>query len=164
MFWKRACDGLCGLLTFIGFGWNIKVVSIVNLGLCQTHCRHTALQAGAWLFPPFRKWPDHVSKFKLTHVASLQFPPSGQYGLCFGYCFSRPVPLRSHKGQITFLEPFPGVPSNLDYTQKLAESILALKLSVTTYFHWVTNTIWPRSALDIARMRYYLGPLKFKYK
>ncbi len=26
------------------------------------------------------------------------------------------------------------------YTQKLAESILALNLSVTTYFHWVTTT------------------------
>ena len=30
MFWKRACDGLCGLQTFIGCGWNIKVVSIVK--------------------------------------------------------------------------------------------------------------------------------------
>ena len=55
--------------------------------------------------------------------------------------FSGLLPLRSHKGQATFLEPFPGVPSHLDYTQKLAESILALKLSVTTYFHWVTTTI-----------------------
>ncbi len=45
------------------------------------------------------------------------------------------------KGQVTFLEPFPGVPSHLDYTQKLANSILALKLSVTTYFHWVTTTL-----------------------
>ncbi len=80
------------------------------------------LQAGAWLFPPFsRKWPDHVGKFKLTHVASLQFLPLGQYRLCFGYCFSGPLPLRSHKGQVTFLEPFPGVPSRLDYTQKLAK-------------------------------------------
>ncbi len=41
----------------------------------------------------------------------------------------------------TFLEPFPGVPSHLGYTQKLAKSTLALKLSVTTYFHWVTTTI-----------------------
>ncbi len=39
MFWKRDCDGLCGLLTINGFGWNTIVVSIVNLGLCQTHCK-----------------------------------------------------------------------------------------------------------------------------
>ncbi len=77
---------------------------------------------------------------KLTHVPSFQFQPSGQYGLCFGYCFSGPLPLCSNKGQVTFLEPFLGVPSHLDYTQKLAKSILALKLSVTTYFHWVTTT------------------------
>ena len=36
--------------------------------------------------------------------------------------------------------PFPGAPSHLDYTQKLARSTLALKLSVTTHFHWVTTT------------------------
>ncbi len=39
---------------------------------------------------------------KLTHVASLQFLPSGQYGLCFGYCFSSPPPLRFHNGEVTF--------------------------------------------------------------
>ncbi len=36
------------------------------------------------------------------------------------------------QGHITFLEPFPGVRNHLYYTQKLAETILALKLSVTT--------------------------------
>ena len=74
---------------------------------------------------------------KLTHVASLQFLLLGQYGLCMGYCFSGLLPLRSHKGEVNFLEPFPRVPSHLDYTQK---STLALKLSVNTYFHWVTTT------------------------
>ncbi len=68
----------------------------------------------------------------LNYECSLQFMPSGQYGLCFGYCFSGPLPLRSHNAQVTFMEPFPGVPSHLDYTQKLARSILALNLSVTT--------------------------------
>ncbi len=33
------------------------------------------------------------AKSKSTHVASLQFLPTGQYGLCFGYCFSGPFPL-----------------------------------------------------------------------
>ena len=63
---------------------------------------------------------------KLGPLSDLQVLPSGQYGLC---------PLRSHKGQVTFLEPYLG-----DYTQKLAKPIWALKLSVTTYFHWVTTT------------------------
>ncbi len=36
---------------------------------------------------------------KLTHVASLQFLPLGQYGLCFGYCFSGLLTLHSHKGR-----------------------------------------------------------------
>ncbi len=41
--------------------------------------------------------------------ASLQFLPMGQYGLCFGYCFSGPLPLRSHKEQVTFLVPTYGL-------------------------------------------------------
>ncbi len=34
-----------------------------------------------------------------THCKQV---PAGQYGLCFGYCFSGPLPLRSHKEQVTF--------------------------------------------------------------
>ncbi len=52
----------------------------------------------------------------VTSDSVLQFLPSGQYGLCFGYCFLGPLPLHvhSHKAQATFWEPFPGVPSRLD--------------------------------------------------
>ncbi len=57
------------------------------------------------------------ARLKLTHIASLQFLPSGQHGLRFGYCFSGPLPLHSHKGQVTFLGPFLGVPNHLDYTR-----------------------------------------------
>ena len=71
---------------------------------------------------------DHVAK---THLASLQFLPTGQYGLSFGYCFSGPLPLHSHKEQVTFSGPFLGVPSHLDYTRNRPEPSLALKLSVT---------------------------------
>ena len=74
------------------------------------------LQAGAWLFLPFRKWPDHFLWLTKTN---------SQYGLWFCYCFSGLLPLRSHKGQVTFLEPFAGVINHLDYTRKLAKSILA---------------------------------------
>ncbi len=44
-------------------------------------------------------WFAHLNK--LTHVGSPQFLPSGQYGLCFGYCFSGPLPPCSHHGQVT---------------------------------------------------------------
>ena len=50
-------------------------------------------------------------------MLNTQFLPSGQYGLWFGYCFSGPLPLRSHKEQVTFSGPFRGVPSHLDYTR-----------------------------------------------
>ncbi len=85
-------------------------------GLCQTHCRQV---------PVFSR----LSKY---HVSCLQFPPAGQYGLCFGYLVSGPLPLRSHKRQVTFTGPFLGVPIVFRLRSKLARSILALKLSVTT--------------------------------
>ncbi len=114
----------------LGTSWRWNLVTFVLILLVLIHPYIDIVNA-LQLFVGFNK---------LTHEASLHFLLSGQYGLCFGYCFSDPLPLRSHKGQVTFLEPFPGVPTHLDYTQKLAESILALKLSVTTYFHWVTTT------------------------
>ncbi len=52
-----------------------------------------------------------------THIVFLQFLPMGQYGLCFGYSSSCPLPLCSHKEQVTFSGPFLGVPSHLDYTR-----------------------------------------------
>ncbi len=99
LFRKWTCDGLCRLQLLSGFRWNIKSSFKLNPGpLSDT------LQAGAWLFLPFQKWLN-----MLTHVAFLQFLPSGQYGLCFGYCFSGPIPLRSNKEQVTFSGPFLGV-------------------------------------------------------
>ena len=81
---------------FAGLIETSKVVSIVNLGLCQTHCKQSAR-----LFPPFL--------------------PSGQYGLWFGYYFSGPLPLRYHKEEVTFSGPFLGVPCLLDYTRNRPE-------------------------------------------
>ncbi len=97
---------------FISFSWNIKIVSIVNLSLCQTHCKQV---------------PD-VSRPSGSSLHPV--PTIGSIWVVLWPLFLGPLPLRSHKGQVTSLEP--GVPSHLDYTQKLAESILALKLSVTT--------------------------------
>ena len=85
MFWKWTCDGLCRLQVLCRFRWDIK--SSFN---CGPGPLSDTLQAGACIFPPFQKLLD-----MLTHVASLQFLPTGQYGLCFGYCFSGPFPQRT---------------------------------------------------------------------
>ncbi len=61
----------------------LKICLNVKLALCQTHCRQVP-----------------------------QVLPMGQYGLCLGYLVSGPLPLRSHKGQVTFIRGhFLGVPS-----------------------------------------------------
>ncbi len=113
MFWKRTCDGLCRLQVLCGFSWNTKkVVLNVSLALCQTHCKQV----------PVLSRLSKSSLYALTHIAFLQFLPTGQYGLCFGYCFSGPLPLRSHKEQVTFSGPFLGVPSHLDYTRNWPDS------------------------------------------
>ena len=52
-----------------GSHWNTVWIPIDRMDLCQTHCKQV---------------PDF-----------FQFLPSGQYGLCFGYCFSGRLPLRS---------------------------------------------------------------------
>ncbi len=81
-----------------------KVVSIVSLALCQTHCKQVP-DFSRLSQTPFIVQLSVINHYKLTHIASLQFLPSGQYGLCFGYCFSGLLPLCSHKGEVTFLEP-----------------------------------------------------------
>ncbi len=109
------CKYLAGLVE------TSKVVSIVNLGLCQTHCKQvpdfSRLSKGDLI-----TWAS-FGHYMLTLVASLQFLPSGQYWLCFGYCFSGSLPLRSYKEQVTFSGPFLGVPipSLLDYTRNRPE-------------------------------------------
>ena len=62
----KACDGLCQLLKSTGSGWDIVKSFNWSCGPMSD-----TLQAGAWLFPHSRKWPDYVGKFlnKLTHVA-----------------------------------------------------------------------------------------------
>ncbi len=85
MFWGKACDGLCGLLDLLLLVETPSRVSIVRVCLCQTHCKQV---------PDFSR---ATGSDKLAHVAFLQFLPLGQYGLCYGYCFSGPLPLRSSK-------------------------------------------------------------------
>ncbi len=104
------------------------MVLIERVDLCQTHCKQV---------PDFSRAPGSD---KLIHIASPKFLPSGQYGLCFGYCFSGPLPLRAHHGHL--------------------RSILALKLSVA---HLFTYGWHPQYILliDYGRQVYYrLLPFK----
>ena len=63
-------------------------------------------------------------------VASSSSLPTGQYGLCFGNCFSDPLPLRSHLNSPPFGVCFGDSQVLIDYTQKSTRSTLAFKLSV----------------------------------
>ncbi len=75
----KAYDGLYQLIKSMRLDWNTIWVSIDHMDLCQTHCKQV---------PDFSRPPgsDHW--------------PSGQYGLCFGYCFSGQLPLCSHNGEV----------------------------------------------------------------
>ena len=118
MFLGKVCDELCRLLDLLllvetpwGFESIVKTFVRHTASRCLTF---TALQEVTWscgqvlanrkcryIFTGSehcKQVPDfsRPSGSDLTHVASLQFLPSGQYGLCFGYFFSGPHPLCSH--------------------------------------------------------------------
>ena len=40
-------------------------------------------------------WTNHRHCYIVNTIGFLQFLPSGQHGLCFGFCFSGPLSLRS---------------------------------------------------------------------
>ena len=125
-----ASSGYAGMTHVLetGLWWVMQTVSIHWFWLkhqsnfnCKLGPLSDPLQAGDWLFPPSQKWPD-----KLTHVTSLHFLPSGQYGWCFGYCFSGLLPLCSDKGQVTFFGAFSGSP----YSFKLCSEIGQIHLRI----------------------------------
>ncbi len=61
---------------FTAFGWNtIKGFNRSCVPLSDT------LQAGAWLFPRYRKWPDHVGRFwPIESAVTRSFPPVPAFG------------------------------------------------------------------------------------
>ena len=89
---EQTCDGL-GRLFKIRRVWlkHWKSCLNVSLALCQTHCRKV---------PVFSRLSRNHLIMWCYHTP--QFLPTGQYGLCFGYSVSGPLPLRSHKRQVTF--------------------------------------------------------------
>ena len=74
-------------IRFTGFGWNTMRVSIDHMDLFQTHCKQV---------PDF-SCPTGSN----THIPSLQFLPTGQYGFCFGYSVSGSLTQRSNNRQVT---------------------------------------------------------------
>ncbi len=71
----------------------------------------------------------------------LQFLPTNQYGLCFGYFFLGLLPLRSHFNSPAFGVCFRESLVLIDYTQKSTRSTLTLKLSVAQpVYLWATAT------------------------
>ena len=104
--------------------WDTLWIPNDHMDLCQTHCVQV---------PDFsRHWGHMVNQLPIK-IGSFQFLPMGLHGLCFGCCFSDPLPLCSLKD---------GPPIRVRYTQKLTRSTLALKLSVSPpYYPWVTATV-----------------------
>ncbi len=64
--------------------WDTLWIPNDHMDLCQTHCKQV---------PDFSRAQGHVVRF--GPIGSFQFPPTDQHGLCFGCCFSGPLPLRS---------------------------------------------------------------------
>ncbi len=89
---------------FTGLVETSKVVSIVSLALCQTHCKQV---------PEFSHLSTVTHRKSVSKTCVIFMVDHNS----FGYCFSGPLPLRSHKEQVTFSRPFLGVPSLLDYTR-----------------------------------------------
>ncbi len=80
---------------------------------------------------------------KVNTLGFLQFITSGQYGLCLGYFFSGPLPLRSHFNSPPFGVYFQESLVSIDYTQRSTRSTLALKLSVHGVALPVYLWVWP---------------------
>ncbi len=71
-----------------GSCWNTIWVPVDHAILCQTHRNQV---------PDFSRAQGHVVRIgpKVSTIGFLQFLPTCLHGLCFGYCFSGPLPLRS---------------------------------------------------------------------
>ncbi len=114
----KACDGLYQLIKSIGSDWNTIWVSIDRVDLCQAHCnqvpdfsRPSGSDQVTWAKIIWFIVTLGLSQLKQVNThGSPQFPPSDQYGLCFGYCFSGPLPLRSHYNRLPFVESVSGSP------------------------------------------------------
>ncbi len=108
--------------------------------IMSTFVRHTVSRC--LIFPaPKVTWSGLDQSQRLLHkFGFLQFLPTGLHGLCFGYCFSGPLPLRS-----LINGPPIGVRFRESLVIRLHSEIdhihLALKPSVTPPFYpWVIAT------------------------
>ncbi len=83
--------------------------------------RHSGVQV-----PVISRHEGHVP----INIGTFQFLPTGLHGLCFGFCFAGPFPLRSLSHGPLLRVHF-GESLVIDYTQKSTISTSAVKLSVS---------------------------------
>ncbi len=102
-----ACDGLCHLAKTMNrvetpFGFQSIMWTFVGhtVGRCLIFPALPGVARVTWL-----DWASHRHcKSIVNTIGFLHFLPTGQHGLCFGFCFSGPLPLRS----IIVVPPFGG--------------------------------------------------------
>ncbi len=84
----KACEGLCHLTKSID-----RIETPMGFqSIVWTFVRHTVSRC--LIFPALPEVAK-VTWAKVNTIGYLQFLPTGQHGLCFGFLFSRPLPLRS---------------------------------------------------------------------
>ncbi len=132
-----ACDGLCHLTKIMDrvetpFGFQPIVWAFIRHTVSRCLIFPALLEVNTRGFLQFLR-----GDIKISVILWCRPLPTGQYGLCFGYCFSGPLPPRSHIGQSTFRGLFPGVPS----LNRLYSEIQQIHLSIEAQCdHHTDNT------------------------
>ncbi len=99
-----------------------------------------------YFWDTFRIPTDQVSPsqtLRCPGACDFQFLPTGLHGLCFGFCFAGPLPLRSLTHGPLLRVHF-GESLVIDYTQKSTISTLAVKLSVSAIIYpcWTATHVY----------------------
>ncbi len=87
----RTCDGLCHLI----FSMDRVGIPFGFQAIIWTFVRHTVSRCLTFPAPKVTWLGLDQSQALLHIIGSFQFLPTGLHGLCFGCCFSGPLPLRS---------------------------------------------------------------------
>ncbi len=140
----KTCDGLCHFIFSIDrvgipFGFQPMVWTFV---------RHTVSRC--LIFPAlgvtWSIWTNRRPRY--IKIGSFQFLPTGLHGLCFGCCFSGPLPLLSLVN---------GPPIGVRFRESLVVRLyseidqihLNIEAQCVTYYPWVTATLIVSNLLDI---------------
>ncbi len=93
--------------------WNTKIIKLVLLAEALHRRLHSAFDKPFFTFVGEKCCNTLGFRFRLRKLPNM--------GCALAIVFSGPLPLRSHKEQVTFSGPFLGVPSHLDYTRNRPE-------------------------------------------